>query len=65
MIETPYAKVVDGKITNEILYMNAFEEDGHYIAHAAIPYSEDGTIIPDEVEVRFNGKPDFVKREKS
>ena len=64
MIETPYAKVVDGKITNEILYMNAFEEDGHYIAHAAIPYSEDGTIIPDEVEVRFNGKPDFVKREK-
>lgn len=64
MIETPYAKVLNGKITNEILYMNAFEEDGHYIAHAAIPCTENGTIIPDEVEVRFNGKPDFVKKEK-
>jgi len=64
MIETPYAKVVNGKVTNEILYLNAFEDENYYIAHAAVVCSENGEIIPEEVEVRFNGKPDLVKKDK-
>jgi DNA-directed RNA polymerase subunit beta len=35
MIETPYAVVKDGKITGEIKYLNALEEEQFNIAHAA------------------------------
>ncbi len=62
MIETPYAKVKNGKITKEIQYMNALEEENHKIAHAAISYDKAGNIIDDEVEVRINGKPGLVKK---
>jgi len=63
MIETPYAKVKNGKITKEVVYMNALEEENHKIAHAAIPYDKNGTITADEVEVRINGKPGLAKKE--
>ncbi|HEY4503779.1 MAG TPA: DNA-directed RNA polymerase subunit beta, partial [Candidatus Paceibacterota bacterium] len=63
MIETPYAKVKDGKITKEVVYLNALEEENHHIAHAAIPYDESGNITSDEVEVRINGKPGIAKKE--
>ena len=63
MIETPYAKVKNGKITKEIVYMNALEEENYRIAHAAIPYDkENGAIKEDEVEVRINGKPAMAKK---
>ncbi len=61
MIETPYAKVKNGKITEEIVYMNAFEEENHKIAHAAIPYDKSGKITSDEIEVRISGKPGLAK----
>jgi DNA-directed RNA polymerase subunit beta len=35
LIETPYVKVEKGKITSEIVYLNALEEEGFKIAHAA------------------------------
>lgn len=62
MIETPYAKVKNGVITNEIKYYNAVEEENHKIAHGATAYDEKGKIIDEEVEVRFNGEPKLVKR---
>ncbi len=61
MIETPYAKVKNGKVTDEIQYMNALEEENFRIAHAAIPYDKSGKITADEVEVRINGKPGLAK----
>jgi len=64
MIETPYAKVKNGKITDEIVYMNALEEENHKIAHAAIPVDSSGKITEDEVEVRINGKPGLAKKEE-
>jgi len=64
MIETPYAKVKNGNITNEIIYLNALEEESFKIAHAAIPYDENGKITEDEVEVRIGGKPAMSKREE-
>jgi DNA-directed RNA polymerase subunit beta len=64
MIETPYAKVKDGKITKDIQYMNALEEENFRIAHAAIPYDNEGNITDAEVEVRINGKPGLAKREE-
>ncbi len=64
MIETPYAKVKNGKITEEIQYMNALEEENFKIAHAAIPYDKSGHITADEVEVRINGKPGLAKKDE-
>lgn len=62
MIETPYTKVKNGKVTGEIVYLNASEEEGYCIAHAATPVNEDGKIINEEVEVRKEGEPLTVSR---
>jgi DNA-directed RNA polymerase subunit beta len=62
MIETPYAKVKNGKITPEIVYLNAIEEESYNIAHAATLYDKDGHIIEEEVEVRYNGDPHVVTK---
>jgi DNA-directed RNA polymerase subunit beta len=61
MIETPYAVVKDGKITTEIKYLNALEEEQYNIAHAATPV-EDNSIINEIVDVRHKGEPQSVKR---
>ena len=61
MIETPYAKVKNGIVTKEIVYMNANEEENYRIAHAAIPRDGNGRIQGDEVEVRQNGKPALAR----
>ncbi len=64
MIETPYVKVKNGKITGEVVYLNALEEENYRIAHAAIPYDvSSGNITSDEVEIRINGKPSLAKKE--
>ncbi len=62
MIETPYAKVVKGVVTKEIVYLNALEEENYFIAHAATPTAADGTIGIDMVEVRHNGDPHMVAK---
>src|SRR3990167_5478837 len=64
MIETPYGKVEKGKITGEINYLNALEEENFNIAHAATLRDEDGKILTDEAEVRINGMPGVVKKEE-
>ena len=61
MIETPYAKVKHGVITDEIKYLNALEEENFKIAHAATHVDAKGKIIEEEVEVRVNGVPTVVK----
>jgi len=57
MIETPYVKVVDGKVTKEVVFLNAAEEEKRTIAHGATEVKEDGSIKDDVVEVRINGAP--------
>jgi len=64
MIETPYAKVKDGKITKEIVFLNALEEEGFKIAHAATPYDEKGNILTDQLEVRVKGEPVIVNKDE-
>ncbi|MDE2031312.1 MAG: DNA-directed RNA polymerase subunit beta [Patescibacteria group bacterium] len=60
IIETPYVKVKNGKITNEVVYLNALEEEKYNIAHAGIDYDEKGNIIEDKVEARVKTKPGMV-----
>ncbi|MBR4124044.1 MAG: DNA-directed RNA polymerase subunit beta, partial [Clostridia bacterium] len=43
-LETPYKKVVDGKVTDEIVYLMADEEEKYYIAQAVEPLNEDRTF---------------------
>lgn len=64
MIETPYVKVKGGKITDEIVYMNALEEEKYNIAHAATPFDETGKITVEDAEVRCGGKPRSVPKTK-
>jgi len=64
MIESPYAKVEKGKITKEIAYLNALEEEKYNIAHSAINYDDNGNIKDSKVEVRHNGKPGLVPKNK-
>ncbi len=64
IIETPYAKVKNGKVTDEIVYLNAFDEEQYAIAHAAVARKEDGSIASKLVEARVHGEPTLVPREK-
>jgi len=61
MIETPYAVVKEGKITGEIKFLNALEEEEFNIAHAATPV-ENNVISVELVEVRHKGTPTTVPK---
>ena len=64
VIETPYAKVVKGKITDEVVYLNALEEEEQVIAHGATPVDKNGRIVPDTIEARKGGEPVVVGRDE-
>ena len=51
-IESPYRKVVDGKVTDEIVYMAADEEENYVVAQANTAVNADGTLADDRVLVR-------------
>jgi DNA-directed RNA polymerase subunit beta len=54
-IETPYRKVVDGKVSDRIDYLTADEEDEHVIAQANAPLTDDNRFAEDRVLVRRRG----------
>ncbi len=60
IIETPYAKVKGGKITDEIVYLNAAEEEKYIIAHAGM--RQDSSMLPDRVEARIRTSPGIVDK---
>lgn len=60
IIETPYIKVKNGKITGEMVYLNGLEEEKYNIAHAGIPYDENGKITAEKVEARIKTEPGTV-----
>ena len=51
-IETPYRTVVDGKVTDEVSYLAADEEEEHVIAQANAAVSADGRLTEERVLVR-------------
>ncbi len=54
-IETPYRKVVDGRVTEQIDYLTADEEDRHVKAQANAPIDDDGHFVEERVLVRRKG----------
>ena len=63
-IEAPYRKVENGKITNEIVYLTAAQEEGHSIAPATTALDVNGMIKDDLIETRKNGEILFSRREE-
>jgi len=60
-IETPYRKVVDGKVTDQIDYLTADEEDRYIVAQANAKVGTDGKFLEDRVLVRIkHGDADEV-----
>ncbi len=51
-IESPYRKVVDGKVTKEIVYLAADEEEEYVVAQANVPLDADGRFLDEKVLVR-------------
>jgi DNA-directed RNA polymerase subunit beta len=62
IIETPYVKVKNGKITSEVVYLNALEEEKFNIAHAGIDYDDKGNILEDKVEARIKTNPGLISK---
>ncbi|MEK9649866.1 MAG: DNA-directed RNA polymerase subunit beta [Gammaproteobacteria bacterium] len=54
-IETPYRKVVGGKVTEEIVYLSAIDEGEHVIAQANAPLNKNNTFADELVPVRTKG----------
>ncbi len=52
-IETPYRKVVDGRVLDEFEYLTADEEDKYVIAQANEPLDENGTFLNNRVGARY------------
>ena len=51
-IETPYRRVKDGRVTDEVRYMAADEEEEYVIAEANTALNKDGSFVEDKVLVR-------------
>jgi len=59
-IETPYLRVKDGCVTDELVYLDASQEIGEVIADAGEVLNEDGTFRDERVNARNNMQPSQV-----
>ena len=62
-IMTPYRKVKDCKLTDEIVYMTADEELDYHISQAAVNINEQGELLDDRILSRYRGENIIVKKE--
>ena len=62
VIEAPYRKVEKGRITDELVFLNALEEENFIIAHSGIEYDAKGQIADEYVEVRRHTQPGLAHR---
>ncbi len=63
-IESPYRKIRDGKVTDEVVYLSAMEEGRHYVAQANVRLDEAGKLTDDLVIVRHAGEVMTVPMDK-
>ncbi|MBU7588629.1 MAG: DNA-directed RNA polymerase subunit beta, partial [Sphingopyxis terrae] len=55
-IESPYRKIVDGKVTTEVVYLSAMEEAKYYVAQANSELTADGQFVEEFVVCRHAGE---------
>ena len=63
-IESPYRAVVDGRPSDEILWMDGTDEQRHNVAQASTPLGEDGRFLESHIACRSKGEPTFLPREE-
>ncbi len=63
-LETPYFKVEKGRVTSDIHYLNAYDEERYNIASGTVQIDGKGNIIPQLVEARIKGEPGVAERDK-
>ena len=63
-IESPYRKLKDGHLTDEVVYMSAMEESKHYVAQANVSIDKNNKLADDLVIVRHAGDVIVVPVEK-
>ena len=59
-VETPYLKVKDGKVSDEIVYLDASQEIDEIIADAGAKVDKNGKFVDERVSARKNLKPEQV-----
>ncbi|MFK7912735.1 MAG: DNA-directed RNA polymerase subunit beta [Pseudomonadales bacterium] len=62
-LETPYRKVVDGKVTDDVEYLSAIEEGEYVVAQANSKMKKDGSFVDEFVPCRYQGE--FTVKTKS
>jgi DNA-directed RNA polymerase subunit beta len=60
-LETPYRKVVNGKVTDEIVYLSADQEDRYYIAQSNEPLDKNGRFVNEYITARRRSEYPLVK----
>ncbi|MCI1756801.1 MAG: hypothetical protein LKM31_14145 [Sphingobium sp.] len=55
-IETPYRKVIDGKVTDEVVYLSAMEEMRSTVAQANASWNADGSFVEELISAREAGE---------
>src|SRR5512146_23199 len=63
-VETPYRIVQKGKVTNEVRFFSALEEEGHAIAQANAEVAKDGRFVADYISARKSGEFVLVGRDE-
>jgi DNA-directed RNA polymerase subunit beta len=60
-IESPYRKIIDGKVSDVVVYLSAMEEAKHYVAQANAERDKDGRFVDEFIICRHNGDVRFAK----
>ncbi|TNH15150.1 DNA-directed RNA polymerase subunit beta [Halomonas sp. BL6] len=63
-LETPYRKVVNSQVTDDVVHLSAIEEGDFVIAQASAAVDESGKLIDDLVQVRHRGETTFMRPEQ-
>ena len=63
-LESPYRKIIDGRVTNEVDYFSAIEEGDFYIAQANSPIDDEGHLTGDLVLCRYKNESTLALPEK-
>mgnify|MGYP003853310561 FL=1 len=63
-LETPYRKVVDSQVTDDVVHLSAIEEGDFVIAQASATVNESNQLVDDLVQVRHRGETTFMRPEQ-
>jgi DNA-directed RNA polymerase subunit beta len=63
-LESPYFEVKNGRVTEDVHYLTASQEERHNITHAGVLLDKDGHIKNDEIDARKKGDPVLVDKKE-